>query len=97
MRNSAKRYGDHFISLVVHQLTHLAEDVRNYGPLDSYAGYKFENFNKSLKRLCKSYSYPLANIKKRLGYRTMYVSKASRGNDEPDVVKVSYIFRQLKK
>ena len=33
----------------VHGLTHLAEDVKDFGPLDSNSAFSFENFLGQLK------------------------------------------------
>ncbi|XP_049519252.1 uncharacterized protein LOC125943785 [Dermacentor silvarum] len=46
-------YGERFCSFNVHQLTHIALSVRNWGPLWSTSAFLFENRNGQLLRLIK--------------------------------------------
>ncbi|XP_040074074.1 uncharacterized protein LOC115330680 [Ixodes scapularis] len=46
-------YGERFCSFNVHQLTHIADSVRNWGPLWSTSAFLFENRNGELMRLVK--------------------------------------------
>ena len=50
----------------VHNLVHLPDDVRKFGPLDSFSAFAFENFLRSLKRLVRSGRLPLQQIVHRL-------------------------------
>ena len=42
-------YGKEYISDNVHNLLHLCNDVRKYGPLDVFSAFKFENFMQAIK------------------------------------------------
>ncbi|KAK0062244.1 transposase domain-containing protein [Biomphalaria pfeifferi] len=44
-------FGKDFIVYNVHGLLHLSEDVKNFGPLDTFSAFLFENFLGQLKRL----------------------------------------------
>ncbi|XP_054746361.1 uncharacterized protein LOC129250792, partial [Anastrepha obliqua] len=44
-------YGDHLISYNVHGLLHLSDCVREFGPLDNFSAYKFENYMQHLKKI----------------------------------------------
>lgn len=46
-------YGERFCSFNVHQLTHVAESVRNWGPLWATSAFLFEDRNGQLVRLVK--------------------------------------------
>ncbi|XP_077558139.1 uncharacterized protein LOC144173702 [Haemaphysalis longicornis] len=50
----------------VHGLIHLAQDVRAFGPLDSFSSFPFENYLGILKRKVRSGNKPLAQVFKRL-------------------------------
>jgi hypothetical protein len=55
VNDSAILYGKKFISYNIHNLIHLNNDVRFYGPLDSFSTYSFEKevqVNKNLVRKC---------------------------------------------
>lgn len=56
----AKRlFGSEFISANVHGLQHLANDVRRFGPLDTFSAFRFENFLGMLKSKIRSGNRPL--------------------------------------
>lgn len=58
-------YGKEYMSHNVHAVTHLAEDVRNFGPLDSFSAFKYENFMQTLKSFVRKPDRPLQQILKR--------------------------------
>lgn len=59
-------YGNTVYVYNVHALIHLAQDVRTFGPLDSFSSFPFENYLGSLKRKVRSGNKPLAQLYKRL-------------------------------
>lgn len=59
-------YGKHHSSHNVHGLLHLVYDVRNFGPLDTFSSFRYENFMQKLKVLIKKDDKPLQQIAKRL-------------------------------
>jgi hypothetical protein len=59
-------YGRVKISYNVHGLIHLAEDVRNFGCLDNFSAFKFENKLGQIKRLIKKSSFSLIQVHHRL-------------------------------
>ena len=48
-----KVYGPKYISLNVHSLIHLKEDVRRYSRLGKYRAFPFENYMQSLKQMVR--------------------------------------------
>ncbi len=64
--DSINLYGQQFVSANVHNLIHLTDDVRNFGPLDSFSAYPFENFLQKIKNLVRKSAKPLQQIVKRL-------------------------------
>ena len=76
-------FGEGFITLMMHCLTHLADECKRLGPLDSFTCFKYENTLKSLKR-ARSYRYPLISLSNQLQYRPYFVSKQSRQLQEAE-------------
>lgn len=59
-------YGEHHVSHNIHGLLHIVEDVRNFGCLDTFSTFAFENYMQKLKPLIKKYDKPLQQIGRRL-------------------------------
>ena len=66
VRDCSKRYGKRFISINVHSLIHIPDDVKKYGSLDSYSAFRFENHLSKIKHLVRKTANPLAQIVNRL-------------------------------
>jgi len=50
----------------IHNLLHLSNDVRNFGELDHFSSFPFENYMNQIKRLVRAPSNPLQQVAKRL-------------------------------
>lgn len=59
VNHCSKLYGLQFLIYNVHLLIHLQDDVDNYGPLDHYSCFPFENCLGQIKNLVKSPTHPL--------------------------------------
>lgn len=59
-------YGEQYVTSNFHYLIHLNEDVKMYGPLDSYSAFDFENHMQILKRILRKHANPLQQIHRRL-------------------------------
>jgi len=60
-------YGETFLVYNIHSLLHLADDARHFKTnLDNVSAFPFENYLKTLKRLVRSASNPIAQIAKRI-------------------------------
>ena len=59
-------YGRENMSFNVHGLLHLAEDARNFGPLDRFGGFKFENYLGKMIDLLRSHSNLLQQVHNRM-------------------------------
>ena len=64
--HSKKLYGVEFIVYNVHALCHLPEEVKQYGPLDCFSAFPFENYFGEIKNLIRSPHKPLQQICRRL-------------------------------
>lgn len=71
-------YGEKFVSLNVHSLTHLAADVKRFGPLDAYSAFPFENHLQFLKKKLRSPNKPLQQLCKRLNEGQKLFAKKSK-------------------
>lgn len=58
-------YGEHTIFHNVHNLIHMPDDVKNFGVLDSFSAFKFENFMQYLKKLVRKSDKPLQQLNHR--------------------------------
>jgi hypothetical protein len=59
-------YGKQYITHNFHGLTHIADDVETFGPLDSCSAFKFENYLQILKRYVRKGDKPLEQVVKRV-------------------------------
>ena len=50
-----------------HNLLHLQNDVFNFGNLDNFSAFPFENFMTRIKEMVRSHNRPLEQVAKRLG------------------------------
>lgn len=85
VKTFSRIYGPEFVSHNVHGLTHISEDVKLYGSLDSYSAFQFENFMQVLKKLIRKHSAPLPQIMKRLEELEGFCCKT--GDDKPFTLK----------
>jgi len=67
---SANVFGEHFVVYNVHSLTHLAEECRHHGPLETFSAFPYENHLKTIKETLRSGYQPLEQIAKRDSERT---------------------------
>lgn len=62
-----KIYGNKFsLSLNIHILIHIVDDVRRFGVLDSFSAFPFENMLGRIKKRVRSSNLPLSQISRRI-------------------------------
>lgn len=66
-------YGLHSITINIHSLSHVVEDVDRFGPLPSFSTYRFESHLGYIKNLLRQGNTPLAQCAKRI----IEISKAT--------------------
>lgn len=59
-------YGQHTITSNVHNISHILDDVRRFGNLNTISTYPFENCLQSIKRRLRSMNNPLQQIGRRI-------------------------------
>ncbi|EZA56087.1 hypothetical protein X777_03737 [Ooceraea biroi] len=57
-----KLYGIHNMSHNIHNLIHLVDDVKKFGPLDNFSAFKFENYMQILKKYIRKADRPLQQL-----------------------------------
>lgn len=57
-----KLYGKSSVVYCMHSLVHVCEDVRRFGPIESYSAFPFENKLGQLKRMLRTGKTPLQQI-----------------------------------
>lgn len=65
VKRAPELYGVEFVSFNVHGLLHLSNDVRNYGSLDSFSAFPYENNMSYFKRICRKPNHHLQQINNR--------------------------------
>ena len=65
VKDFAKIYGKEYVSHNVHNLLHMAADVKKYGPLERYSSFRFENYMSSIKAMLRKGDKPLEQIARR--------------------------------
>lgn len=71
-------YGKKYVSFNIHNLLHLADDVKHFGSLDTFSAFPFESYISSLKKLIRKGEKLLQQISRRLeeyNYITSYMLK----------------------
>ncbi|KYN14463.1 hypothetical protein ALC57_13335 [Trachymyrmex cornetzi] len=66
VQNMSILYGSQNVTYNMHNLIHLAADVKRLGPLDSFSVFPFEHFLFILKKLLRKFDKPLQQICNRL-------------------------------
>lgn len=61
-----KTYYGNYITSNIHNLVHITDEVRKFGPLDTFNSYPFENKLYCIKRMLRAGNKPLSQIAKRL-------------------------------
>ncbi|XP_045036587.1 uncharacterized protein LOC123466566 [Daphnia magna] len=59
-------YGKDFLSYNVHNLIHLADDVKTFGHLDNFCAFPFENHLQEIKKLIRKHDKPLPQVIRRI-------------------------------
>lgn len=65
-------YGQAYMTSNIHNLTHVIDDVRMFGELDTFSAYPFENMLGRIKRLLKSGKNPLVQVAKRISEQSKF-------------------------
>jgi len=58
-------YGEEYVSHNIHGCVHIHKDVMNFGPLEKFSAFRFENFMQKLKKLVRKGEKPLQQVAKR--------------------------------
>lgn len=86
-----KMYGRRNVSFNIHNLLHLAKDVQNFGFVESFSAFPFENYICSIKNLIRKGERPLQQIVRRLKeYESVKTVKSSFTTNDFEVDKITY-------
>lgn len=64
--NYGKIYGEEYMSYNVHNLLHLSNDVQNFGSLDNFSCFKYENHMQKIKNKLHNSGAPLEQFSNRI-------------------------------
>ncbi len=92
VRHYSGVYGTDEVVFNVHQVIHLAEEYKAFGPLDNISAFPNENYLGGLKRLVRKPDRPLQQVVKRLS--KMLPKESYQSNDESHLSSSS---KELKK
>lgn len=73
--NYSHIYGSDQITYNVHNLLHVSECVRQFGPADSFSAYKFENYMQSLKKKIRKPNCILQQLHNRIFEDNTHIPK----------------------
>ena len=79
-----KLYSTEMLVFNVHSLIHLAADCLNYGKLDDFSAFPFENFMHSLKRKVRGQKFELKQLVGRMTVEEVILNK--NGVQRPNVI-----------
>lgn len=68
-------YGDEFMNHNVHNLIHLTLDVKNFGSLNKFSCFPFENYMHQIKMMLKTCNKPLSQFINRVNEYDKYASQ----------------------
>ena len=85
-------YGKDMLVYNVHGLTHLAQDVKVFGPLDNISSFPYENFLGKLKKMVRKPSFPLQQVIRRLSEKRYHanVGQEKAKDQTPPFVKMEH-------
>jgi len=83
-------YGQNFVVYNVHNLIHLPDDVRRYGPLDNISCFPFENNLHSIKKMVRSPFMPLQQVVNRVSEQQSCLLSAKQSPSVPVLKGVLY-------
>ncbi|CAG9762680.1 unnamed protein product [Ceutorhynchus assimilis] len=77
-------YGEENASHNVHNLLHIVDDVRIFGPLDNFSAFPFENHMQTLKKFVRKQNQPLQQLvhRKRELDNLVNINSNKRGNNK---------------
>ena len=58
-------YGPQFVSYNIHNMLHLANDVRKFDTLENFSAFEFESYIARIKQLIRSGNQPLEQVMRR--------------------------------
>jgi len=77
-------YGSNMLVYNVHGLVHLAADVKQFGTLDNFSAFPFENFLCSLKKMVRKPKFPLEQVVRRMSeFRSCHAGRQSNQKELP--------------
>lgn len=65
VKTTADLYGQQYLTHNMHGLVHIADSIKDFGPLDSSSAFPFENYLQQLKKMIHKGDKPLQQIVKR--------------------------------
>lgn len=77
-------YGEQYLNFNVHCLIHLCNEVRNFGPIQNFSAFKFENYMYQLKQKLKTSGKPLHQIVNRLNEAKSLDIESSENKSYPE-------------
>lgn len=85
-------YGADELVYNVHNLSHLADDVRRYGALDGISAFPFENYMRKLKKICRKPQFVLQQIHRHITLERAFLTpqKTKNADNKTTVLKMKH-------
>jgi hypothetical protein len=75
-------FGEHFVTIGIHLLSHLPEEVKRLGRLSSFSCFKYENVLKYIKNMQINYAKPMPSLANKMRIKSVFKSCKSRIQSE---------------
>lgn len=92
IENHIDCYGEGSITINIHNLSHVVDDVAYFGPLDTISAYEFENALHHLKLRLKQCNKPLEQIARRIAEISVTNANALKSEDDYPQLKHEFNF-----
>lgn len=79
VRNFPVVFGENSVSYNVHGLLHLADCVKQFGILQNFSAYNFENYLQTLKKYVRAPTFILKQIFNKVKYENKLVKEGNKG------------------
>lgn len=76
VKSFTELYGKEYISHNIHNLLHISKDVYNFGDLNSFSAFPFENYMQCLKKHIRKFERPIPQLMRRISEQEQLIENS---------------------